>query len=99
MNTDINPVNMTVKLPRTEEIVPIVIGMPATWHIGSDSYARTIAEIHTFKTGAKKGQLKGVVDNRGHYYRLNKWNILKEEGRKYGGLGLGYAIDRLDPHF
>jgi len=43
-----------------ENITPTV-GMGATYAVGSDCYAATIVEVLTFKSGARKGQIRGVV--------------------------------------
>lgn len=44
----------------SQDITPTV-GMGATYAVGSDRYAATIVEVLTFKSGARKGQIRGVV--------------------------------------
>lgn len=38
----------------------IVVGMPATHYVGSDSYACVVTRVERFKSGAKQGQIKAV---------------------------------------
>lgn len=44
----------------TQNVTPEV-GMGATYAIGSDRYACTIVEVLRFKSGARRGQIRGVV--------------------------------------
>jgi hypothetical protein len=43
-----------------ENITPEV-GMGVTYAVGSDRYAATIVEVLIFKSGERKGQVRGVV--------------------------------------
>ncbi len=74
------------------------IGMPATVHIGSDSYATSVVEITYFKEGKRAGEVKTIVTgHRDLEFRLNKWG--RYRAQESFGLGLGYARDYRDPHF
>lgn len=42
------------------DIIPTV-GMGATYAVGSDRYACTIVEVLRFKSGERKGQIRGVL--------------------------------------
>ena len=37
------------------------VGMGVTYAVGSDRYAATIVQVLTFKSGERKGQVRGVV--------------------------------------
>ena len=45
-----------------EAIIPI--GSPATYYIGSDSYAEQVVEVQSFKTGKRAGLPKVVITRR-----------------------------------
>jgi hypothetical protein len=44
-----------------EAITTPEVGMGATYAVGSDRYACTIVEVLYFKSGARRGQIRGVV--------------------------------------
>lgn len=54
----------------------IEVGMPATYYVGTDSYATEVAEIVRFKNGLKAGEIK-YITVKGHYqYRGGDKNDL-----------------------
>lgn len=84
------------------EFMFIKEGMPATFYIGSDSYATELSDVNFFKSGTRKGLIKSV-----EIYFHGRTEVFKpkfyETGivwqGEYGTLGLGYARDYRDPHF
>jgi hypothetical protein len=83
------------------------VGMPATFGIGSDSYAMTVVAIEYFKTGARAGQVKAVFaadeGRTPERFVMTKQGRLQKrdqyESRFYGSLSIGYARDYRDPSF
>ena len=78
------------------------VGMPATFAIGSDSYATEVTAVYYFKSGERKGQVKAVATTRGLFTlrtKGRKAGRLIEAGQEYGTLRLGEAVDYWDPHF
>ena len=92
-----------------EEIVP---GAPATYFIGSDSYAETVGTVVRFKSGKRKGKIKEI------HIREDGWQgptvfraeespnghvsyLLVSDGRKqwYAQLVVGFQKDYRDPSF
>lgn len=72
-----------------EKVAPFV-GMPATFHIGSDRYATKVTAV---SPSGHKIDAEGRVFTR----RSNGRYILR--GGNYGSLTLGVAETRLDPSF
>lgn len=82
------------------------VGMPATFGIGSDSYAMVVTDVIRFKTGAKTGQVKAVIaknenENEEKFYVTKSGRIQKRDndGYSYGSLTIGFARDYRDPNF
>jgi hypothetical protein len=67
------------------------VGMPATFSIGSDSYA---TEVTAVSPSGKTVTTKDHGD-----FTLRKGGRYLCKGQKYGGLYLGYAVEHLDPSF
>lgn len=54
--------DVTLDKTRIERIsITPEVGMGATYAVGSDRYACTIVEVLYFKSGERKGQIRGVV--------------------------------------
>lgn len=83
------------------------IGMPASYGIGSDSYAMTVVAIDYFKTGAKAGAVKAIYaaheDHEAEKFTLTKSGRFQKraqyESYFYGSLTVGDAIEYRDPSF
>ena len=45
-------------------------GVGATYSVGSDSYPCTVKEVHLFKSGARKGEIRSVAVTRDNHV----WN-------------------------
>lgn len=83
-------------------IVKIEVGMPATYYVGTDSYATQVSAVHHFKSGSRIGQIKSVeIDfhNRSETFRPKQYTYGVRWCGDYSSLGLGYAKEYLDPHF
>lgn len=86
------------------KIVKIEVGMPATYSVGSDSYATTVTAIEYFKTGERKGQIKSVsIEGKKETFKPYKtcYGLKFSESKRvwWASVKLGYARDYLDPHF
>lgn len=80
------------------------VGDPATFSIGSDSYAYEVVEVIYFKSGVKAGQPKAVVavhDGREpEVFTKTKSGFQMRFGDHFSGkLSIGYANDYQDPSF
>lgn len=84
------------------KITPILIGMPATYYVGSDSYAVVVTGVNYFKSGDRAGLIKSVEINRfgkTETFRPRFYSSGITWKGEYSSLGLGYAKEYLDPHF
>ena len=93
----------------------VSVGMPATIHCGSDSYAAEVAEIIPFATEAARKRngrtTKAVVvkyttggglNGRGIKFAIKDTKYGAEfyvPGARVYGLTIGQAVDYMDPHF
>lgn len=97
-----NAVYQNAKTNYEPVIVPIEVGMPATYYVGTDSYATQVSAIEHFKSGNRAGQIKSVaIEFHGNTYTFRPKNYsygITWKG-EYSTLGLGYAEEYLDPHF
>lgn len=50
-------------------------GVGATYSVGSDSYPCTVKEVHLFKSGARKGEVRSVAVTRDDHI----WNADKND--------------------
>jgi hypothetical protein len=71
------------------------IGSPATYSIGSDSYA---AEVVAVRRGGKEIHVQTVIGRLVFTYGT-KTGYYKLKGMRVGILTLGVAIDKRDPSF
>ena len=76
-------------------LIPTV-GMPATFTIGSDRYAGSIAEI---KRKGRTIVFKFAHNNRTEDFTLRGRGMYYSKGSKCGYLSLGAAEDYRDPSF
>lgn len=74
------------------------VGVPATYNIGSDSYAVRVESIIRFKTGKQQGRVKAVIAD-GDLFTLRKDGRLRPDGSDHGSLVIGIAVDYRDPSF
>lgn len=74
-------------------------GMPATFYIGSDSYAETVDIVTRFKSGKKAGQVKSIITERGREYVVKSNGIATRREYTSGRFVVGYARDYRDPSF
>lgn len=80
-------------------------GMPATFYIGTDSYAMKVVWVTYFMSGARAGQVREVmaqIENRApERFVMTKAGRLakKDPSGNYGSLVIGYARDYRDPSF
>jgi hypothetical protein len=86
------------------KIVKIEIGMPATYSVGTDSYATKVTAIEYFKTGERKGQIKSVsIEGQKETFKpyMNSYGVKFSESKKiwWAVVKLGYGYDYQDPHF
>lgn len=80
------------------------VGDPATFGIGSDSYAYEVVEVIRFKGGKQAGQVKAVKASyegrEAEEFFKTKRGFQKKFGDHYNGkLVVGYARDYRDPSF
>lgn len=82
-------------------VVKIEVGMPATYYVGSDSYATEVSAVNHYKSGNRAGQIKSVeIDFHGtKTFRAKNYSYGVSFKSEYATLGLGYAREYLDPHF
>jgi len=78
-------------------------GMPATYAIGSDSYATEVTAVYRFASGERKGQVRAVEAGSYGLFTLRikgrKAGRLIRQGGDHGTLRLGEAISYWDPSF
>jgi len=80
-------------------------GMPATFYIGSDSYAMTVLWVTYFMSGARAGQVREVMaqteNGAPERFVMTKFGKFakKDPSGNYGSLVIGYARDYRDPSF
>jgi hypothetical protein len=110
MKPEVTYISPTVK--RLEEVESAEFGMPATYSIGSDSYAYMVVGVQRFKSGARQGKVRAIYAQDAKYvdgvlvsqegpierFIVNKFGYVKREGM-YGTLFVGYARDYRDPGF
>ena len=78
-------------------------GQPATYFIGSDSYAQTVDKVTRFKSGARAGQIREIESGGDRFRpRHGRFRLVDRfDGRTldYGQLVVGFAKDYRDPSF
>ncbi len=74
----------------------IVVGMPATYHIGSDSYGGTIVDI---KRNGRTLVFQLTYQRVAEEFTLRKSGTFYAKGSNCGYLTLGVAEDYRDPSF
>ena len=81
----------------------ITVGAPATFYIGSDSYATTVTNIVRFKSGNRKGQIKELHTDHFGRFRAKQGAYLQidSDGSTmwYARLVVGFQRDYRDPSF
>jgi hypothetical protein len=83
-------------------IIAIQLGMPATYYVGSDSYATEVTAVNYFKSGNRAGQIKSVEVNlhgTTSTFRPKFYSSGVSWVGEYCSLGLGYATQYIDPSF
>jgi hypothetical protein len=83
-------------------IIAIQVGMPATYYVGSDSYATEVSAVNYFKSGNRAGQIKSVevrLFGETSTFRPKFYSSGVSWVNEYRSLGLGYARQYLDPSF
>lgn len=110
MKPEVTFVSPTKK--RLEEVESAEFGMPATYSIGSDSYAYMVVGVQRFKSGQRQGKVRAIYAQSAKYvdgvlvsdegsierFIVDKFGYVKRDGM-YGMLFLGYARDYRDPEF
>lgn len=80
----------------------IKVGDPATYYVGSDSYAETVTEVIRFKSGSRKGQIKELHTANDKFRARNGryLQVDRNDGRVmwYAQLVVGFQRDYRDPH-
>jgi len=78
-------------------------GQPATYFIGSDSYACSVDKVSRFKSGARAGQIREIEAGSNKFrLRHGRYRLVDEfDGRtlNFGQLVVGFAKDYRDPSF
>lgn len=87
-----------MEMEKRVAVEDVKVGMPATYYIGSDSYATEVEGVIRFKTGSRAGQVKAVVARNEGIFTLRPNGRLQLQGG-HGGLVVGFARDYWDPSF